>query len=319
MPRQDEARRQSPIAEVDRRGKGRPCACHDAARGHGVTIELTQAHVNDALDQFAAFIAARGILPERIDADGLIHRCKIDGGKSGRLDGAYVLHIDGHPAGGFINWRDGLGWQTWSATSERVLSREEKAAARARMEVLRQVRQQEEAQRHAEAAERAARLLGRSHPATSAHPYLRRKGVQAYAIFQLRDQLVIPVRDVAGALSTLQFISPAGDKRFLTGGRQRGCYFAIGRPREALCLAEGYATAASIFEATGHATAVAFHAGNLEPVARALRAKFPGLPIIICADNDSATPGNPGVTHAMAAARAVRGVVAVPDFEGSTS
>ncbi|MHB8803199.1 MAG: toprim domain-containing protein [Rhodocyclaceae bacterium] len=272
--------------------------------------------MTDALDQFAAALAARGLLPDRIEADGLRHRCKVDGGKSGRLDGAYALHLDDHPAGWYINWRDGLGVQTWCATSDRVLSREEKAVARARMEALRQVRQQEEAQRYAEAAARAASLLARCHPATSAHPYLRRKGVQAYALLQLRDQLVIPVRDATGALCSLQFISPDGAKKFLTGGKTRGGYFAIGKPERVMCLAEGYATAASVFEATGYATAVAFHAGNLEPVARALRAKFPGLTIIICADDDSEAPGNPGVTCALAAARAVGGRVAVPSFLG---
>ena len=60
--------------------------------------------------------------------------------------------------------------------------------------------------------------------------------------------------------------------------------------------------------------AVAFDAGNLEPVARALRAKFPELRLILCADDDSGTPGNPGLTKATAAARAVGGLVAVPDF-----
>ncbi len=275
--------------------------------------------MSDAIDQFAALVAGRGLLPERIAADGKLHRCKVEGGRSGRLDGAYVLHTDGLPAGGFINWRDGLGWQTWAATPEREPSREEPAAERARAEAMRQLRHQEEAQRYAEAARRAAQLLGRCKLASNDHPYLRRKGVNAYGLHQLRAQLVIPVRDARGALCSLQFISPEGDKRFLTGGRKRGCYFAIGRPRGALCLAEGYATAASIFEATGYATAVAFDAGNLEPVARALRAKFPSLAIIVCADNDSETPGNPGVSLATAAARAVRGMVAVPDFTGSTA
>jgi putative DNA primase/helicase len=273
----------------------------------------------DALDQFAAIVAARGLLAERIEADGKLHRCKVEGGRSGRLDGAYVFHPDGLSAGGFINWRDGLGWQTWAATPEREPTREERAAWRARAEAMRQLRHQEEAQRYAEAARRAAQLLGRCKLASNDHPYLRRKGVNAYGLHQLRAQLVIPVRDASGALCSLQFISPEGDKRFLTGGRKRGCYFAIGRPRGALCLAEGYATAASIYEATGHATACCFDAGNLEPVARALRAKFPSLAIIVCADNDSETPGNPGVSLATAAARAVRGMVAVPDFTGATA
>ena len=140
--------------------------------------------------------------------------------------------------------------------------------------------------------------------------------MRAIGLRQLRDMLLVPARDEAGALGTLQFIGPDGVKRFLTGGRIRGCYCAIGRPGDCLLLAEGYATAATIFEATGCAVAVAFNAGNLLPVAQALRRKFPALRLVVCADDDAGTPGNPGLTHARAAARAVGGDVVAPDFAG---
>jgi len=146
---------------------------------------------------------------------------------------------------------------------------------------------------------------------------LVRKAVDAYGIRNLRGQLVIPVRDPNGMLHSLQFIAPDGRKIFLTGGRKRGCYHAIGRPSAALCVCEGYATGATIYQATGTATAIAFDAGNLQPVAKALRQKFPALTLVIAADNDTGTPGNPGMAAAMAAARAVGAAVAVPRFEGS--
>jgi putative DNA primase/helicase len=111
----------------------------------------------------------------------------------------------------------------------------------------------------------------------------------------------------------LQFIDGEGNKRFLSGGRKRGCYFGIGQPQGKICIAEGYATAASIHEATGYAVAVAFDAGNLRLVAEAIRQKFPGIEIILCADNDINTPGNPGLTHAREAAAAVGGFVTFPE------
>ena len=83
-----------------------------------------------------------------------------------------------------------------------------------------------------------------------------------------------------------------------------------------MCIAEGYATGASIHEATGAAVAVAFHAGNLVPVARALRTKFPDLRLIVCADDDVNTPGNPGLAKANEAAQAVGALLAIPDFGG---
>ncbi|MGL6080639.1 toprim domain-containing protein [Methyloversatilis discipulorum] len=72
-----------------------------------------------------------------------------------------------------------------------------------------------------------------------------------------------------------------------------------------LCVAEGLATAATIHEATGWPVAVAFDAGNLETVARELRALHADAMLIVCADDDHATKGNPGRTKAEAAAAAV--------------
>ena len=60
--------------------------------------------------------------------------------------------------------------------------------------------------------------------------------------------------------------------------------------------------------------AVAFNAGNLKAVAVALRAKYPALKLIIAADDDHQTAGNPGLTKATEAAQAVGGFLAVPDF-----
>jgi len=94
-----------------------------------------------------------------------------------------------------------------------------------------------------------------------------------------------------------------------------GCYFSLGNvdDTQPLCIAEGFATGATIREATGYAAAVAFSSGNLEPVARVLREKFRDLELIMCAD-DAATAGNPGMTKARVAALAVGGKIAVPDF-----
>ena len=65
--------------------------------------------------------------------------------------------------------------------------------------------------------------------------------------------------------------------------------------------------------------AVAFNTSNLKPVAKALRQKYPHLQIILAADNDAGTEGNPGVTKAQEAAEAVDGLVAVPRFLNPTA
>lgn len=147
------------------------------------------------------------------------------------------------------------------------------------------------------------------------HPYLVRKQVKAFGIRQYRNCLVIPLRDTLGVIHSLQFIDAEGNKRFLAGGAIAGNYHAIGKYQGTLCIAEGYATAATIYEATEHATAAAFNANNLKAVALSLRCKFPKAKIILCADNDRFTFGNPGVVKAREAAIAVGGYLTVPCFD----
>lgn len=260
-----------------------------------------------------------GLSPHKVVdlvADGGIHRYRVTGDKAGSLNGWYVLREHGgHQFATFGSWKTGEQHQ-WQDRQLSAMSRRERAdLQRARDEAQRLARA-EQAKVMEEARLKAERLRRRARPAPDGHPYLTRKRVHGYGVRQLGDMLLIPARDSAGVLHTMQFIGPDGSKRFLTGGRIRGCYYAIGRPGDVLLLCEGFATAATLHEATGHATAACFSAGNLFAVARALRAKFPKIRIALCADDDRNTPGNPGLSAAQAAARAVGGVVAVPVFEG---
>ncbi len=273
--------------------------------------------MNDFMRQFTRAMEDSGLSIHNgeVVGDGALHRARAVGDRAGSLNIWYVLHLDDKPFGAFGSWKTGQSC-TWTASRPETMTPAERGALAARMAETKRARDAEQVKVQAEAAARAARLWRKSRPASNQHPYLARKCVQAYGIRLLGHSLVIPLRDVSGQLHSLQFIMPGGEKRFITGGRKRGCYYAIGRPVDALCIAEGYATAATIYEATGHATACAFDAGNLEPVARALRGKFPDLRLILCADNDQETENNPGVRYAESAARAVRGLLAVPTFEG---
>ena len=171
----------------------------------------------------------------------------------------------------------------------------------------------EHAQAQQQTSEAAALIWKQAAPVTD-HEYLTRKGIKPHGIKCDGHHLLIPMRDTAGKLHSLQTIAPDGSKRFQPGGRVKGCYHAIGKPDGLLIVCEGYATGASIHEATGHAVAVAFNAGNLRAVAEALRAKYPALRLILAADDDVATPGNPGLTKATEAARAVGGYLTKPNF-----
>jgi len=266
------------------------------------------------IKEFRQAIRSAGLEPpDVIEADGKLRRFSSNG-ERGDDAGWYVLHSDGIPAGSFGDWRLGIS-QSWRADIGRKLNSAEESAYRAKVDAMRRERDTEEARRHAESAAKATAIWKAALPATDDYPYLARKRIKAHGIRFHNGSLVIPLR-VGNNLHSLQFIDVDGQKRFLTGGRVAGCYFSIGNPKGAvaLCIAEGYATGATIFEATNYPVAVAFNAGNLEPVARALRVKFPEATLIVCADDDTATKGNPGLTKATAAALAVNGTLAVTDF-----
>jgi putative DNA primase/helicase len=81
-------------------------------------------------------------------------------------------------------------------------------------------------------------------------------------------------------------------------------------------IAEGFATAATLHEESGYRVYIAFTANNLMAVGRIVREKLPDAEIVFCADNDTKTPGNPGLTKATEAAQAISGSVAVPPLPG---
>lgn len=243
--------------------------------------------------------------------DGRLHRFQIESDRRGAKNGWYVLYCDGLPAGAFGSWKTGIKG-TWCAKSDRQLSQAERTEFTRRMDDARKVREAEELVTRERARIRAAEIWSQAPLAPEDHPYLVRKRVKNHGLLTYSKALVVPMRDAVGTLHSLQFIDGDGTKRFLSGGQKKGCYFAIGKPANTLCVAEGYATAASIYEATGYATACAFDAGNLLPVARALRAKFPEVALKLCADNDEKTSGNPGLTMAREAALAIGAALAVP-------
>jgi putative DNA primase/helicase len=268
----------------------------------------------EVIDRFRVALAARDIVaPENIIADGRIHRCDA-AGKNGKGDAAYLLYLDGLPAGGLENWRDGKGWEAWRFDTGHAQTPNELRELRTRAQTASARRQDEASQRQAAAGMLAERIWNAARPAGDDHPYLARKGVAAHGLRVFKGALIVPIHDASGTLHSLQFIGAGGTKRFLKGGRIAGLYFLIGNAAKVVCVAEGYATGASIHAATGHAVAVAFNAGNLGPVATAIRQRHPEGLIIVCADDDASTTGNPGLTHALAAVRAAGATVAVPAF-----
>jgi len=249
--------------------------------------------------------------PEQIEP-GRVTRFPAPGKRPG-TDAAWCLLFPDQAGGVFGDWSTGERF-TWQASepenaAERKRWHSQIKRAQAKAERERQ-RQQDDA------AARAADKWQAAGPAEADHPYLTAKGIAPHGIRQVGDRLLVPIYDAAGEVRSIQKLGPDGKKRFETGGAIAGNYFPIGKPDGLILIAEGFATAASLNEATGHAVAVAFNAGNLQPVAEAIRAKLPDIKIIIAADDDQQTDGNPGITKATAAAEAVAGIVTTPGRPG---
>ncbi|KUM42491.1 toprim domain-containing protein [Pseudomonas sp. EpS/L25] len=179
---------------------------------------------------------------------------------------------------------------------------------------LEHVRQMQERQQAA--AEKAQCLWRDARRADPEHGYLRLKRLAPMALHQRGSELLVPLF-LNGALINLQMITPDGGKRFLSGGRVKGAYAAIGRRENAsqLYICEGYATGATLHQHTGQPVACAMNAGNLLPVATALRERYgQTFELVIAGDDDRQTDGNPGRTAANAAALANGAKVVFPDW-----
>ena len=263
-------------------------------------------------EQFSQAMEAAGICPPNaIHADGQLHRFSASG-KRGDRSGWYVLHLDGIPAGVFGCWRNGLV-QTWCAKADSAMTSAERAAMRQRVRDAQAQRDASLLQQQKAAQGTAAERWQAATVATE-HPYLTAKGIQPYGLRMEGGNLLVPMRDAVGVLHSLQTIAPDGSKRFMAGGRVRGCYHSVGAIGPVLVVCEGMATAHSIHAATGLPVAAAFSASNLAPVAAALHVRFYEVRIVLAADDDHRTEGNPGQTAARAAALAVGGLVVAPHF-----
>ncbi len=265
------------------------------------------------LNSLAAEMRAHGLLPtDDLIVDGEIHRFMVDGEKPGTRNGWYSIHDYPVPVANFGSWRTGER-HTWRDQCEASRGGE-RESMRQRIERDRQRRESDRATARQAAAARAAELWAKVRKPALANPYLRGKAVGIYGIKQLGKLLVVPMRDIDGKLHSLQFIDPAGVKNFLNGGRTRGLFHVIGERTPRVWLAEGYATACSLYEDRNECVIVAFNAGNLMVVATEITKAWAPVHLVVMADDDWRTPGNPGITAAKAVAEKLGAKWHYPEF-----
>lgn len=271
------------------------------------------------IEQFTHAMREAGIITtDRIIDDGKLHRFHIEGDKSGKKNGAYCLHSDGVPAGYFENFKTGVK-QNWKATGDfKPLSNADKQ----RIEHEKAKREKEQQKKCKDAANRAKAIIQKAHPAPGNHPYLVKKRIKSHGLKISHDnRLIIPLYNAQSEIVSLQYILPekdqfGKDKSFLHGGQTQGAFYPIGQYNGgAISISEGYATGASIYESGKvDLSVIAFNAGNLEAVAKTIRAQHPNANIIIFGDNDQTQTGE---TKGKAAAVAIGAKFIMPPNVGT--
>ncbi len=276
-------------------------------------------------DDVLSQLQAGGLLVDSLEV-GKLRRCRAEGDKEKR--GWYHLHEirlangDDLIVGSYGVWRGAVNNATKIEISKNEISAEQRDSLRKR---LAEDKARAAQARKADADRAAAKAAAAWKKCTEQGDcdYLKRKGVQAHGVrFSPAGAMVIPMLDVAGRIHGLQIIrgKQTGQRKRLDkeywpqGLIKKGHFHLLGMPSGLVLVAEGYATAASLFEATGLPVAVAFDANNLAPVAAALKARYKGVNILICADDDAFSAGNPGISCASAAALEVGGAWVAPLF-----
>lgn len=279
------------------------------------------------VEEFLKFLADHDLTPSdgQVIDDDKPHYFHVEGDRRNTKKASYCLASDGdgfaygwvcsHRTGEVINWH---------SKSKRKATPEEKAEWKRKRDEKRA--QSEARQAGAKAASRKEAMeIWRAASVDGASEYLTRKDVTLPGVRYDGSDIIVPLwRD--GALVAVQRIKPDGDKLFQQGSDHIGAYYAIKGDASVISICEGAATAGTIAQATGWSVIAAINAGNLKPVAQAMRKKYADARIVIAADNDHETAarrpdvGNVGMDKAQQAAVAIGGAqVFAPDTEQGVS
>lgn len=266
------------------------------------------------LDKFKQYILDAGLKsPERIITDGQIHRFKQQGD-----DGTpcwYIYHDNLElSVAVFGCWKRGIS-EKWLSKSWDKLPEAQKNTQQEKINQMLEQAYSERKNLQKKAANACRKLWENASSASANHAYLSKKDVRPYNIKQEKSTLLIPLFNTQNELVNIQSIGLDGSKRFTKEAEKKGCFFKIGEQITAkIYIAEGYATGASIHEITEQTTIIAFDAHNILPVAENIKSLYPGVEIIIAADNDHKKDINLGLIKAQEAATQLNLSYTYPQF-----
>ncbi|HCN64449.1 MAG TPA: conjugal transfer protein TraC [Pseudomonas sp.] len=289
------------------------------------------------LDDVLGQLADHGLEPAQPLTFGKLTRCKTTQDKGKEKNGWYVIHEHRTEKNETLIFGSYGDWRTGDSNKIKVkagrMSQEERDVMRARQEEGKRRAAEIAANAARRAANRASGLFKRM-PEKGRSAYLDRKQIVGMGVrYAPRSGAVlVPMSNVRDQIVGLQVIYPekqqdtGRDKSYWPYGMSKeGAFHLIGphpEPGEPVLVCEGYATGASLHMSTSLTVAIAFDAGNLSVVAKAMRERFPGRALIVCRDDDWKTkrpngePWNPGEEKGSNAALIVGGQVVGPVFSG---
>lgn len=259
--------------------------------------------------------------------DGEWHRVQVESDKGKKQSGSYRGFTDGIPTGQIVNYHVADKAVKWVGTGNKEMSPAERAKLQQDMEVRKAERDKTRAEEQVKAAKKSYAIWMNSKELepNQSHPYLDKKEIDGKGLrIDETGDLVIPLADENGFIKNLQTINTDGTKLYQKNGLKNGLMHVIdpdgllGKDNKPTFIVEGYATGKSIHEATKMPVVVALDAGNLKPVAEALRKKHPSANLVIAGDDDHKLPllekplPNKGVEKANEAAQAVDGTAIFP-------
>ena len=268
------------------------------------TMNQTNNNVIFTKDLYEAFTQVGIPFPKCKLERGQFVRFSADGTKDGDAGWCQLFPDGAGAVFGDFKTEKKYTWQQRDVDAP-PLSEDELKERRHREEAQRQHVEAERVANHVQAQKIAVGMLADSTELEAVHPYVVQKGITPFGARQASDgKLILPVYGPDNELQSLQFINDAGEKRFLSKGKMEAGRLTLGDPADGspLIVCEGWATGCSLYEATGHATAISFNGGNLAPVVQDLGARYPNSRILVAGDLDKSGAGKRYAEKALAVA-----------------
>ncbi|HDX8143329.1 TPA: DUF1738 domain-containing protein [Campylobacter fetus subsp. venerealis] len=260
-----------------------------------------------AIDEFKSALNNAGFsIDEDPIMDGKLHRVSVYGDKGNEKSGAYIGYLNGHPAGFIQNFKTGIK-ENWKSSVSNITKNQE-IEFKNMIETNKAIKESREAElalAHEKTAQKLQKEYESAKWANKEHPYLKNKGFDKnfYLKQDAHGNLLIPLRDIDGKYWATQRIFSNGDKMIGVTrtkeekeqgieypAKKQGNFFLLGAKNlnnvKEVYICEGFATAASVYEATKKPSIMGVDAGNLEIVITNIQKKYPKMEIIIAADND---------------------------------